>query len=328
MSNKTTIKNTKEKVKSPAFQFYPKDFLTESRVIEMSAEVKGLYIVLLCLDWLNDGFRADQKLLKLAGFDWIDKHGLLRASEDSDIAMAQLSEMFEPHPRRPGFITNPRLERERNSQKERRLERSESGKKGALSKWNNGLSRMAQPSKSHDFQNGSAIKEPMAKYGSSSSSSSTSKVSNMSVSDNSDVLAKRAEEKNIHTPEKKVFADHLEKFMITVEQRLEQPGGKNWELDSQFISAGRRPMRDYPDIWLTPIELAEILFQYEEAGIADRMREANQLVQARLSTMKAEGKNVKFKSAASWYMGFIKREVLENKLKSNSLKKQKENHAR
>ena len=41
--------------KSPAFQFYPKDFLTDGNVVTMTNEEKGEYITLLCLDWINNG---------------------------------------------------------------------------------------------------------------------------------------------------------------------------------------------------------------------------------------------------------------------------------
>jgi hypothetical protein len=35
--------------KSPAFQFYPKDFLTDENVRVMSLQERGAYITLLCL---------------------------------------------------------------------------------------------------------------------------------------------------------------------------------------------------------------------------------------------------------------------------------------
>ena len=39
--------------KSPAFQFYPADFLSDSKVILMSNEEVGCYIKLICHGWLE-----------------------------------------------------------------------------------------------------------------------------------------------------------------------------------------------------------------------------------------------------------------------------------
>jgi len=47
--------------KPPAFQFYPKDFLMDDKVIVMNLEEIGAYIKLLCLCWNNNGLTKDQK---------------------------------------------------------------------------------------------------------------------------------------------------------------------------------------------------------------------------------------------------------------------------
>ena len=39
--------------KSPAFQFYPKDWLTDPDVVCMNFAQKGAYITLLCYCWLE-----------------------------------------------------------------------------------------------------------------------------------------------------------------------------------------------------------------------------------------------------------------------------------
>lgn len=103
--------------KSPAFQFYPKDFLTDDKVLAMSAEVRGLYITLLCIDWLNDGF-SGALILKLAGFDWVGQNCERRS--DAEAIKTQLLNCFISHPLKEGFITNSRLEDERKNQESRR----------------------------------------------------------------------------------------------------------------------------------------------------------------------------------------------------------------
>jgi hypothetical protein len=44
-----------EKEKSPAFQFYPKDWLTDDKVMGMTDAEKGVFIDLLAIQWLNEG---------------------------------------------------------------------------------------------------------------------------------------------------------------------------------------------------------------------------------------------------------------------------------
>ena len=46
-------------MKSPAFQFYPDDFLGSGKVGMMTPQEVGIYILLLCLDWNDDGFELD-----------------------------------------------------------------------------------------------------------------------------------------------------------------------------------------------------------------------------------------------------------------------------
>src|SRR3989442_984342 len=49
--------------KSPAFQFYPKDFLTDGNVVGMSLQERGAYITLICLCWTEGGLPNDTKQL-------------------------------------------------------------------------------------------------------------------------------------------------------------------------------------------------------------------------------------------------------------------------
>lgn len=49
--------------KAPAFQFYPKDFLSDPRVMAMSLEQRGAYITLLCLCWTETTLPMDVESL-------------------------------------------------------------------------------------------------------------------------------------------------------------------------------------------------------------------------------------------------------------------------
>ena len=152
------------KKKAPSFQFYPKDWLTDSEAMAMPNEAMGMYIKLICLDWVNDGIPDDDSvIMRLAGYDHTNFQGEPRDNEDYRVCLSHVKARFLEHPNKPGVITNPRLLKERDKQRAFHNERSSSGKAGAMSKWN-----------SHKTANGSAIRQPMAKNGSSSSSSSSS----------------------------------------------------------------------------------------------------------------------------------------------------------
>lgn len=45
--------------KAPAFQFYPKDFLSDERVQLMSHTERGVYVTLLCMCWLEGSLPSD-----------------------------------------------------------------------------------------------------------------------------------------------------------------------------------------------------------------------------------------------------------------------------
>ncbi|MBX4216271.1 YdaU family protein [Candidatus Parcubacteria bacterium] len=113
--------------KPPAFQFYPKDFLTDVKVMLMSSEARGMYIMLLCMDWLSDGIPENTA-------SWFTLSGNRNPSPDNKL-IAELSGCFMAHPSKSGFVTNPRLQKERRKQAERSVERSKAGRKGAKSRW-------------------------------------------------------------------------------------------------------------------------------------------------------------------------------------------------
>jgi len=103
--------------RSPAFQFYPNDFLG-GVVAAYSLEEIGLYTVLLSFDWNLSGLPLDaEKLAKLS-----------RVSLRKFRALwAVVGENFTEH---DGRYFNPRLQLERAKQEEWRRKSSEGGKKG------------------------------------------------------------------------------------------------------------------------------------------------------------------------------------------------------
>ncbi len=106
--------------RAPAFQFYPKEFLSSSKVIAMTATERGVYITLLSMQWLDGSVPADMSALaRLVG---------MRTSALTKLWKANLSRCFEEH---DGRLVNARLEEARQSQTEFRQRQSNA----AASRW-------------------------------------------------------------------------------------------------------------------------------------------------------------------------------------------------
>jgi uncharacterized protein YdaU (DUF1376 family) len=103
-------------VKSPAFQLYPNDFLGSAKVGMMTTEEIGAYLLLLLLDWQEDGFDYQAPRLarwcRLPTARFTKAWGAIGPCFTADAA---------------GRLRNPRLERERIKQADWR----EKSRKGA-----------------------------------------------------------------------------------------------------------------------------------------------------------------------------------------------------
>ena len=112
----------KEKNKPPAFQFYPKDWLSDADVICMTFAQKGAYITLLCYCWLEGQLpNNDDYIRKLLGN--VPKWKSLWSG---------IKHKFEVE---GDFLVQPRLEYERMKQEEYRKKKSVAGKKGMEKRW-------------------------------------------------------------------------------------------------------------------------------------------------------------------------------------------------
>jgi uncharacterized protein YdaU (DUF1376 family) len=89
---------------SPAFQFYPDDFLGSSKVAVMTPTEIGVYVLLLCMDWNGHGITYNPKLL--ARYCRVTEAEFVEAWE----VVGQCFEELD------GKLYNPRLIREREKQ--------------------------------------------------------------------------------------------------------------------------------------------------------------------------------------------------------------------
>jgi uncharacterized protein YdaU (DUF1376 family) len=91
-----------QSTKFAAFQFYPRDFLTSSKVVRMSPTEVGIYFTLLCYSWLDEGLPvAPEELAKLTR---------IPLKRFQKLWGGVLSECFVV---RSGRLVNPRMERQR-----------------------------------------------------------------------------------------------------------------------------------------------------------------------------------------------------------------------
>jgi len=94
-----------ESRKRPAFQFYPKDFLSDEKQIRMSLAAVGIYVRLLSHCWIEASLPSDERALaRLAG-------ATLR---ELRLAWPSIAPCFVMNAN--GRLENPRLVRERESQ--------------------------------------------------------------------------------------------------------------------------------------------------------------------------------------------------------------------
>jgi len=106
--------------KSPAFQWYPKDYMSDKNTRLMTLEERGAYVELMNYEWNEKGLPiCDKDLAELSGLGiekWNGKSG------------EKIKKCFEE---KGGKLIHPRLERERLKQADWRAKCSAGGKKSA-----------------------------------------------------------------------------------------------------------------------------------------------------------------------------------------------------
>lgn len=108
----------RDSTRPPAFQFYPKDFLSDENVRVMSLQERGAYITLLSVCWIEGSLPSSQeKLSRLVG---------VSVSAFRKIWPA-LEVCFRPDGDR---LIHPRLQRERDKQTEFLRKQADNGRNG------------------------------------------------------------------------------------------------------------------------------------------------------------------------------------------------------
>ena len=181
--------------KPPAFQFYPKDWLSSESVIVMTAEQRGWYIQLLCHAWNGEPIATlptdDRKLKALAGAgdSWAtDKQAVLDCFEvDGD------------------RLVNRRLADQFQQLQEFHSSKSEAGRKGNEVRWGKNNKEIAERSLSDD----SAIANDRPSTATSTATSSSVRLG--SAEREQTAISQTGEDQNPQLPESLVryWAEHV-----------------------------------------------------------------------------------------------------------------------
>jgi len=143
------------KTKSPAFQFYPADYLSDSNTIVFTAEQDGHYLRLLCLCWLEGSIPIDPRPLLKGG------------ATISDECLNPILKCFRLN-RKKTALVHPRLDAERCKQIAWREKSSAGGKASALKKQElnsgNGASRVVEPKGNTMFMSSSSSSSSNKKH--------------------------------------------------------------------------------------------------------------------------------------------------------------------
>lgn len=116
---------TKKAPKSPAFQFYPKDWLSDENVVCMTMEERGIYISLMAHCWLEGTIPADPKRVKK----------LLKLDEKVSLSTLKIVlDCFEETPTNKNRLFQKRLLTEHEKQKKWRKKCSAGGRKSKRGK--------------------------------------------------------------------------------------------------------------------------------------------------------------------------------------------------
>lgn len=116
-------KSNNEKNKCPAFQFYCKDWLSSPKIAMMTPAEEGAYLRLLCYCWDDIDCSIPNDSLMLARLSRL--HDFWTNSEQIILSC------FVDHPTKIGYLTNMRLQKELQKQKNWRKKCSEAGKMSA-----------------------------------------------------------------------------------------------------------------------------------------------------------------------------------------------------
>lgn len=150
--------------KSPAFQFYPKDWLSSRNTLLMSPAYEGAYIRLLCYCWDSGDVSLPDDDEQLAVMSRLGEGWFKGGS-------TMVRKCFIPHPHKQGFLTNQKLLEEAIKQAAWKAKSSEGGLRSTAKRAENKAvskcgSKLVEPK----------VNRPVQPKGNSATASSTANI--------------------------------------------------------------------------------------------------------------------------------------------------------
>ena len=171
--------------KLPWFPFYPADFLGAEKVQLMTNEQVGMYVKLLCYQWMEGSIpEKSSSAIAVLRLGWGDE------TEMKDFQNV-LETCFVKHPTEKGRLINKRLDAIRCGQEEISLRKQEAGRLGGIAK-----ARLAVLGSCHDSATGTSLAK--SSYSESKSKSESNSDIGIVATKPADVLP------NVHPPKKVV----------------------------------------------------------------------------------------------------------------------------
>lgn len=101
------------------------------------------------------------------------------------------------------------------------------------------------------------------------------------------------------------------KWLPDAERELELPDDQPWTRGNLFVNLGRRPMRKYPKLHLSPPELSKIIDLYNEKLAPGEWRRAFELAESHINHQHGKGKAIDFSNPHAALSTWVLSEVLE-----------------
>jgi len=207
--------------KSPAFQFYPKDWLGDPEIMLMDWDAKAMHLHCICIAWTQSdacSLPDDDEVLR----KW------LQVSDVDDWEKRLKKQIFSAWKLENGRWVQSRLKREKNKQ----LERSEKMKNAAEKRWN----------KEQCKSNAKAMQKQCSSSSSSSSSTNTHTLHDMDIN--------KKQKGKTRDPDLET-ADFIWKHVDGLAPGQKKPNMETWANDIRKMrEIDKRPLEDIKKVFL------------------------------------------------------------------------------
>lgn len=117
--------------------------------------------------------------------------------------------------------------------------------------------------------------------------------------------------------------EHLPPEAVALAERQLEPLTPEIQKSNLWILQGKRPFKKYPNLWISPLRLWEVVQLYEKSGIPrTELHLGFRYVAAQLDKYVAQGKRLESIDAYAYLIGFGLTHALEQRSKSLNLKRQ------